>query len=1020
MGLVRLCIKHPVTVAVFFILAVSVGWFSLSRLPIDLFPEIDYPVLVVRITYPGVAPQEMETLVTEKVEEALASVEDIKKITSRTSEGESLVILEFHYGIDIDFASLHVRDKLDQIAPSLPDEADDPVTQKFDPAAFPVLDIQLSGDDLRALREYADDVVKPRLERVSDVAAAVVSGGLEREIRVPVSPLKLAARNLTIMDVVDAIDRENVNEPGGRVDEGRREITVRTLGEYESVEEIGEVLVARIGDADVKVKDLTAGGVLDTHKEVRHLARMNLKPSVSLAVMKQSGANSVAIADAVKAELERIRETLPPGYEIRVGMDMTEFIKDSITVVKQNAVGGAVLAALVLLLFLRSLRSTAVIIVAIPVSIITAFFPMYFLDMTLNLVTLGGLALGVGMVVDNSIVVLESAYRHIRRKGDRHEGALTGATEVMLAMVASTLTTLAVFFPILFIKGLVGQIFSNLALVIFFSLGASLVVGIMLVPVLASRLLRPGGSNPGPSQPGGLWGALLARYGGLLRWVAASGRNRWIVAGAVIALLVLTFKFLVPPMAFFPHMDRGELSVRLELPVGSTLQHTDEISLRAEETISRIPEVDRLTASVSPAAANIHVMLVDQRERTRTTKEVMAEVRRLLAELPDCEVRVSEPQRGGGGGGEGFSIEVKGDDTAVLERLCEEIARRVQGIPGLEDIRTSFEEGRPELRFVVDRDRAADLGVSVKAISDVVRAAVGGKVASYFRDAGEEYDIRVQFAEEARDFLDDLEQIYVRGRDNRLVPLSAVVRKVPAEGPVTINRKEQQRLGYVQGEVDLDRLGEVVAAARERLEGLAMPEGYSYAFGGEEEERVEAFGQLGVALAFAVFLVFLILAAQFESFSQPLLVMTTVPFSVVGVFVAMRISGLALSLPAYVGIIMLAGIVVNNAILLVDYTNRLRREGRPVKEAVVEAGLVRIRPVLTTSMTTVFGLLPLALGLGSGSKFLQPLAIAVVGGLTVAMLVTLVLIPTGYLALDAGIQRVRALLSGLFVRVGVA
>ena len=1005
MGFVRLCIKHPVTVVVVFILAVVMGWFSLSRLPIDLFPEIEWPVLVVRITYSGVAPQEMETLVTEKVEEALASVEDMKKITSQTSEGLSLVILEFQYGTDIDFASLHVRDKLDQIGPSLPDDADDPVIQKFDPAAQPVLDIQVSGTDLRAVRKYVDDVVKPKLERVNDVAAAVVDGGLEREIRVPVSAVKLAARNLVITDIVDAVDRENVNEPGGRIDEGRREITVRTLGEYENVDEIGEVLVAHIDEADVKVKDLTDGGrVLDTHKEVRSLNRLNLQPSVSVNVMKQSGTNSVAIADGVKVALEELKKELPSGYDARVGTDMTTFIKDSISVVKQNAVGGAVLAALVLLLFLRSIRSTAVILVAIPVSILTSFFPMYFLNMTLNLITLGGLALGVGMVVDNSIVVLESAFRHIRRTGDRAEGALTGTVEVMLAIVASTLTTLAVFFPVLFIKGLVGQIFSNLAFVIIFSLSASLVVGVMLVPVLCAKLLHPGAGDPGSERVGGLWGALLARYERALRWATGSGRNRWIVVGAVLALFFVTLKFLAPAKAFFPEMDQGVFNISLTLPVGSTLDHTDELSLQAEKILLKIPEVDRLTAGVSPASSNISVTLVDLKKRSRTTKQVGADARDLLVGLPDCEVRVSEPKHGGGGG-PSFSIEVKGDAPAVLERLCKEMESRVQGISGLADLRTSFEEGRPELQLVVDRDRAADLGVSVKDISDVVQAAVGGKVASYYRESGKEYDIRVQFAQEEREVLDDLEQIYVRARGDRLVPLSSVVREVPTKGPVTIYRKEQQRLGYVWGEPDLDKLGEVVTEAKERLADLRLPEGYSYAFGGEEEEMTEAFSQLGAALVFAVFLVYLILAAQFESFAQPLLIMTTVPVSVVGVFMALKFSGLALSLPANVGIIMLAGIVVNNAILLVDYANTLRGRGVSVKEAVVEAGLVRIRPVLMTSGTTVLGLLPLGLGIGSGSRFLQPLAMAVMGGLTVATFVTLILIPAGYVALDAGLAR---------------
>ena len=1015
MSVVSTAIRRPVTVIVIAFLFVLLGYYSMVGMAVDLFPDINWPVATITTGYEGVAPQEMETLITEPVEDTVTTVEDVKDITSITEEGRSNVVLEFEFGTDMDFASLHIREKLDRTKDSLPDDADDPIVSRFNINDRPVMNVAVMGPDLRTVKDYTEDVLKPHLERVTEVAEARVRGGLDREILVPVRAELLAARGLSITDVADAIERENLNESAGKVEPGRSDIRVRAEGEFESVPEIADVVVRSEGGDQVRVRDLTPDGeVLDTVAEQYYKARFNQRPSVSIQILKESGGNTVRVADGVADKVQELGGQLPSGFEITISSDTSVFIKDSIAMVRQNAVLGAVMAAVVLLVFLRNVRSTGVVLIAVPVSIFATFLPIAMMGMTINLVTLGGLALGVGMVVDNSVVVLENIYRNLRhREMATAEASEFGTTEVAGAILASTLTTLAVFFPIIFVKGIAGEIFGNLAWVIVFALTASIFVAMTVVPTLSARFLSTVARARGESgAPGGVRdNAVLRSYTRLLGWTTAGWPRRVGVVVAFFLLLVFSMKVLSPDLSFFPEMDRGEFTATIELPVGSNLDYTADVSSVVESVLMEQEEVESVGARMGQNESNLSIRLLSLAEREakglRSTGGVVAAMRERFAGFPDAEVRFQEERHGGEARGGGAPVEVKvsGDDMDVLGGLTDDVALLLQSVPGLFDIRTSFEGGKPELQIKVDRRKAADLGLSVSSVSKTVRSYVDGALAGTYRDAGDEHDIRVQLLEEDRSSAEDIADLLITTPSGRSVPLRAVADLVLERGPTVIDRSDRQRLGYVWADCDTDRLSVAVGAIVEVLADVPRPTGYSVEFGGQEEERREAFADLTTALIFAIMLVFLILAAQFESFSQPVIVMSSVPMSIIGVFILLKATGVALSIPAYIGIIMLAGIVVNNAILLVDYTNTLRRRGSRTLDALVEAGRVRLRPVVMTASTTVFGMLPLGLGLGSGSEFFQPLALTVIGGLVASTFCTLVLVPTMY-ALFSGITGV--------------
>ncbi|BDG59273.1 efflux RND transporter permease subunit [Caldinitratiruptor microaerophilus] len=1018
MSWARFSLRHPVPAIVFFLVALVVGFVSYTRLAVDLYPAMEFPMAVVVAEYEGAGPQEVESLVTRPLEEALGTTPGLKKIRSWSSEGTSFVLAEFNWGTDMDFATLQMRERIDRVRGFLPDEVKSPLVFKMDPQSIPVLVIGLTGSqDLAELKRIAEDDIKPILERQDGVASVNVTGGVDREIQVLVDPARLHAAGVSIPQVAQALATDNLNLPGGDVREGQLRLLVRSIGQFRSVDDIRDLRLLTPRGQVVRLGDIAE--VKDTFAEARSKTWVNGSPSVSLSVLKQSGANSVQVARRVKETLEELSRTLPGGIQAHVLLDQSRYILDSLNGVRDSAVQGGLLAIVILYLFLRHFRATLAVGLAIPISIVVTFGALYLGGVTLNMMSLGGLSMGVGMLVDNAIVVLENIFRHKQKEGkDPHRAAEEGAGEVTLAVVASTLTTVCVFLPIVFIQGLAKQYFQELALAVTFSLMASLAVSLTLVPLMASRLLadRPGRT---PGEPprlsrwiGRVWDRLDAAYARLLAWalqhrksVVAIAVGAFVLAGALVPLV---------GVEFIPKMDTSEFQVSIELPNGTRLEETERVAHQVEAIVRTIPEVRTIYTSVGSSGsafdrstasnvAGIYALLVRPHERDRSLDEIMDEVRTRTRSIAGATIRV---QLSGalGPGGSPVEVQIKGEDLDVLKSLAARVEAEVARVPGTREVKSSVTRGLPEVQVVVDRRRAADLGLSAAQIAQVVQTAVRGTVATRYRVGGNEYDIRVRAAEPAREDLEALGNLYVPTPRGEQVPLREVAQLVRATGPTSVNREDQARVVSVTAQLFGRDLGSAMAEIRQRLAALPLPPGYSIDYGGQSREMADAFSGLSQALALATVLVYLVMAAQFESFLHPLVIMFSVPFAFAGAVYALAVTGRSLDIAGMLGVIMLVGIVVNNAIVLIDYVNQLRRRGLTREEAILRAGPTRLRPVLMTTLTTVLGLLPLALGLGEGTDQQAPMATVVMGGLIFSTLLTLVFVPTVYTILEDALQ----------------
>lgn len=1029
-------IRRPIFTVMVILVVLVLGAVSLLRLTIDLFPEMKLPMAAVVTTYSGAGPQEVETLVTRPLEEVMGTVNNVKEIKSESSEGVSVLIVDFNWGTDMDLATLQMREKIDIAQRYLPDDADKPAVFKMDPAMMPIIALSVSGGrNLRELRGLAEDVVKGRLERLDGVASVGVAGGYQREINVLVDPARLQAYGVSLAQLTQALQVENMNLPGGRVEEAGKELLIRTTGEFHEVSEIEEVLVPLPQGGAVKVKDLAR--VEDSHRDLRQHTRMNGRPSVGLFVQKQTTANTVKVAGLVKRAIPEILQELPPGVDIRVVMDQSGFINNSIKSVVRNATAGGILAVLILYVFLRNFRSTLVIATAIPISIIATFVLIYFAGLTLNIMSLGGLALGVGMLVDNAIVVLENIFRHRQEGLGRVEAAGFGTEEVASAVTASTLTTMVVFLPIIFVEGIAAQFFRELALTVSFSLFASLLVALSLLPMLSSRMLRVEGAEVllgGEGLSRRFPGRVLAWLGRAFDWLNTSyrfllrgalARRRLVVAVAAGAFITSLFAVPLVGMEFVPRMDTGEFSVEIKLPDGAVLADTEKVVSRVEALVNEIPERESVFTTVGAITSmtrgnetgselgKVEVKLVPRRRRSRSVTRVVEEVRDKVSRIPGAEFKVNAASGfvGGDWAGAPITIILKGDDLEVLRRLAQEVANRVRQVPGTRDVDYSLAQGQPEVQVRVNRDKAAAYGLGLAQVASTVRTAISGQVATRYRVGGDEIDVRVRLQPESRQDLRDLENLVFASPLGVQVPLREVADLVVARGPVTISREGQSRIVTVTGGLVGRSLGAAVRDVQRSLADLKLPPGYAIEYGGENKEMMEAFASLGLALVLAVFLVYMIMAAQFESLLYPLVIMFSVPLAFVGVIWGLALTRRSLNVPSFMGVIMLVGIVVNNAIVLVDYINTLRRRGFERNEAIIKAGPTRLRPILMTTLTTVLAMLPLALGLGESGEAQAPMATVVIGGLTLSTLLTLVVVPVVYTIFDDLGQR------GLFVRL---
>jgi hydrophobic/amphiphilic exporter-1 (mainly G- bacteria), HAE1 family len=1031
MSIPRLAIQRPVTMFMISAVITLLGLISLTRLPVDLMPEFEQPTLNVRTSYPGVGPLEIEELLTRPLEQAVSAVPGIVRVTSSSSEGNSQVQLNFEWGHDLSEAADEVRTRVDRMRGRLPEDADPPTIFKFDSNQLPVAQIGIEGDhDPVTLREIAQNEIAPRFERVDGVAAVTVNGGVRRQIHVELSKEKITGLNLSVTQVVNMLRSENQNTPLGEIYQGDATYLVRSQGQFQSLEDIRNLVVMTRENVPVYLRDIAE--VKDTTEQRRSFMLINGKPGVQIQVQKQSGKNTVAVAAAVRREVERVNREVP-GVKMTVTQDNSVFIQRAIHNVQEHAMVGGILVVLIIFAFLRDFRSTLIVCTSIPVSVIGTFALLYFGGFTLNTMTFGGLALGIGMIVDAAIVVLENTHRHLHMGKDKMTAAIDGSEEVWSAILASTLTHIAVFVPLLFLSGTASILFTQLSVVVMFSLAMSLFVAVTIVPVLCSRWLKT------PDEEAAATGLVARFYGvserflermdeGYRRAIHVALNHRPTVIGGAAALVVAA-ALIYPQIEteLMPQTDEGEVNINAELAVGTRIERTEEALLRLEELVKEnVPEAVTLITQGGGGGNNwqggggsthrgqIRIMLVPRDERTRTNEEISIALRRQLAGLPGVVVRAN-PAGGnnqimrflsGGGNNQGGSsrlqLEIRGHDLDDARRLAQDARVMMEDTPGIADVSVGREEGRPEIAVRVDRPKAAMLGMSVSSVATTIQTNVAGTTAAQFRERGNEYPVVVRLREEDREVIGDVGDVLINTPTGQVVPAKNVLLLNREAGPVQIQRKNMERMITVNAEVEVP-LSEAVEAVQARLGQLRVPPDFAIGFGEELEEQARSFQQLQLVLILAVLLVYAVMASQYESLRDPFIIMFSVPVAAIGVVLSLLLTRTSFSMQAYIGIIMLAGIVVSNAILLVDYINTLRRrDGMPLREAVELGGRTRLRPILMTSIATMLGLVPMAIGIGEGGELQAPLARVVIGGLLTSTIVTLVLVPAVYTLFEEG------------------
>ena len=1009
-------VERPIFTIMIVLIVLILGGLALSRLPVDLMPDITYPTLSVSTDYGNASPEEMEQLVTRPLEKAVAAVPGVQSIESQSGEGNCNVRISFNWGTNLDSAANDLRDRLDRVTAQLPDGAGRPTLRKFDLSATPILEMGITSKlPPLELRQLISNQIEYRLERVPGVAAINVRGGLEREIHVNLDPQKIKALQIPLGQVLSAISAGNTNLPAGTITNGNNEITIRTPGELQSLQELQKLVVLSRGGAPVTLEQIA--NVEDSWIKISRFTRINGEPGVQISLNKQSGTNTVAVAKAALAEIERINRDIPQVTLVPI-MDSSVYIRRSIKNVGQSAIIGGILAILILLLFLRNVKSTAIISTAIPVSVIATFGLIYFSGFTMNLMTLGGLALGVGMLLDNSIVVLENIYR-LRENGmDAKQAAVAGTNEVTAPIIASTLTTLVVFLPLIFVRGMSGVMFKQLSYVIAFSIFCSMITALTLVPMLSSRLLTLNDQNVKPHESlsrkiyhgvGRFLTGMELRYKQLLHLAL---KHRYITV--TLALVLLGSSLLLASMIgkeLMPQSDEGEVRVNLEMEVGTKLSITDAKMKQVEAIVRKaVPEVKNMVCSVggggwgsaSSNIGSIRISLVSQAERKRSSDEVCTQLRKLFANVTGSKRRVSpstslmvfrQMQNAAGR----LEIAIRGHDLEIGDKLAKQVQTIVESVDGVTDSNISTTTGSPEDLVVVDRQKAAELGLSVQQIAQMLQTVLSGSKAGTYREGGKEFDILVQVADQDKNNLEDILNLTLTNSAGVPIVLRNVVSMKPGKGASSIERQNQERVTTINANISGRDMGSIIKDIRLKLHDLPIPTDFAVVFGGDYEEQQKSFKELMIGFILALILVYMVMACQYESLQDPFVVMFSVPFAAIGVILMLFLTKTTFNIQSYIGCIMLGGIVVNNAILLVDTTNLLRRrDGLPVHEAIEEAGRRRLRPILMTASTTVLAMIPMAIGFGEGGEAQAPLARAVVGGMISSTLITLIFVPVVY------------------------
>ncbi len=1003
-ALIELAVTRRVTVIMTALAVVAFGFVGYSRLTLELFPDITYPSLTVQTEFPDTAPEEVENLITRPVEEVVGVLSGLQGIHSVSRAGTSEVTLEFDWGSDMDVLSMEVREKLDRLI--LPEEAEDPIVLRFDPSLDPILRIALSGEsNLTKLRDFAERKIKQDLETLEGVASAKVKGGYEEEIQIAIDQERLAALEISMAEVEQAVGISNVNLPGGALRGDEDRYLIRTINEYRSEEDIAELIIRHQEGASVKLKEVAQ--VYRGVKEREEITRVGKSESVELALYKEGDANTVQVAQRIRERLKRWEVDLPRNSKVTLLFDQSQFIEQAVNEVRDAALIGGLLAIIILFLFLRDLPSTVIIGTTLPISIIATFMVMYRADISLNIMSLGGLTLGVGMLVDNAIVVLESIHRKRESGLSRFKSAIEGATEVGPAVIASTLTTVAVFLPIIFVEGVAGQLFRDQALTVTISLIASLAVALTVIPMLGAVGNQKVKSSSPPVEADDqlALGWVSKLYGRFLR-----GALRWGIFVLLLAFGILFgtyYGFQRLDSELIPQMSEGEFFFEVNLPEGSSLKATDAVVQKMEAEGSQSPLVEkhystvgsRLVAggiSLNTEAENlgqVNFVLKDGIETEDTHKFIEA-LRASYEEIPDLEVKFGQPSY--------FSLKTPvevicfGDELTILRDYSMDLVERLKQIPGLVDVRSSLEAGNPEVHVRFDRKRIASLGLRMDALSNALRSRVQGVVPTRFREVDRQIDIRVRNDELHRASIGDIRMLVVPGPDGLPIRLGAVADVRRGRGPAEIHRLQQQRAAVITANLQGRGLGDTIQAVRTELTQNPPHSGISVELGGQNKEMEVSFQSLLFAIGLAIFLVYLVMASTFESFLHPLIVLGTIPLSTVGVVLGLLLTDTKVSVIVLIGCILLVGIVVNNAIVLIDTINRFRRRGIDKMEAILRASQVRLRPILMTTITTIVGLLPMALGWGEGSELRSPLAVTVASGLFLSTLLTLVVIPVTY------------------------
>ncbi len=1012
MNLSRFAVKRPVTITMLILIVILFGVISLAGLPIDLYPEIEIPVAIVMTNYSGAGPQEMENLVTKRIEESIATVSNIDQVNSVSSEGTSIVMAQFNFNTDMDFAALEMREKVDLVKAMLPEDASDPMVMRIDPNATPIMQLSLASKtgNLSGLQSLAEDEIKQRFERIEGVASVDIGGGFVQEINIKVDPWELSKYGLNINSLTGLIAANNTNMPGGNVTNAGQDISIRVVGEFEEFKELEQMPITLNTGKVIQLQDIAELSYGNKDEDI--VSRVNGVDSINISIQKQSDTNTVKVADEINKEVEKIKEEYG-NIETTVILDSSEFIKLSIDNVISNVITGSLFAVLVLYIFLKSVKSTLIVATSIPISLIASFILLYFNNITLNMMTLGGLALAVGMLVDSAIVVLENIYRFRVSGKSKEEASIRGAKEVAMSITASTATTIAVFLPIVFIEGFIGIMFKDFALTVTLSLIASMVVALTFIPMLSSKILDLESEEEQKEKKlAWLYNSFdkvlekLERfYIRVLNRALAHRKLTLVIAFVVLVVTMGSFGFVGKEL--MPASDEGSIGINLELPIGSKGKDVDKIAQVVEEEVSSIEELETIFTNIGmggfmDSSANkgtINLNLVKLKDRKRSTEEVTEEVRDLVKDIAGAEITVYEASTGFSTG-KPLSVKLKGESLDTLKDISKDVVGIVESVEGTRDAESSLADAVPELEVYVNKDKAAQYGLTTSQIASSVRTEISGSTVTRFKTEGEEIDVKISAYDDLTETMEDLSNLSITTPSGLNIPLSEIAKIDIVDGPVSISRENQERVVTVSSEISGRDLGSIIKDLDEKLKEYEMPSGYYYDLGGENADMMEAFAQLALALLVAIALIYMIMAAQFESLLYPFIIMFTIPLAFGGGIFALFLTGKTFGATAFIGIIMLAGIIVNNGIVLIDYINLLREEDHSTEEAIKLAGPVRLRPILMTTLTTVLGLIPLALGIGEGAEMQAPMAIVVIGGLTLGTILTLVFVPVLYYVFD--------------------